>query len=321
MALVRWWSVKPFADRFQGSIVALSVADALGAPFEGGPLERSVWAFIGRSRGRRRWTDDTQMTLDLCRSLVAEGELDCNDAAQRFAQSYRWSRGYGPGTAKVLKQLRAGVPWNIANRKGFREGSFGNGGAMRVAPIALFFGIAGQQTIAQVCGLARRSASITHAHPIGQDGAACVAAATVAALHGEPPPSVLALASRQSGLPELRSRFETAKQLLARGQLEPATVAATVGRGIHAAESCVTAILIGASHLDRPLSDLLRLCRQTGGDVDTIGAMAGAIWGARNGLSAIPAELLEQVEDAQTICKAGLELFHAATSRREAGAV
>ncbi len=311
----------PLTDRFQGSIAALAVADALGAPFEGGPLERSVWGFIGRSRGLKRWTDDTQMTLDLCRSLVAVGHLDCDDAAQRFADSYRWSRGYGPGTAKVLKQIRAGVPWNVANRKGFREGSFGNGGAMRVAPIALFYGVADQQTIAQVCGFGRRSASITHAHPIGQDGAACVAAATVAALHGETPPMVLEIAYRHSAMPELRSRLEMAKRLLAQRRLEPATVSATIGHGLHAAESCVTAALIGARHLDQPYSELLKFCRLTGGDVDTIGAMAGAIWGASKGLSAIPAELLEQIEDAQSICHVGLELFHAATSRREAGTV
>jgi hypothetical protein len=54
------------ADRFIGCLLGLATGDALGAPYEGGPLERLVWRLIGRtSDGCLRWTDDTQMALDL----------------------------------------------------------------------------------------------------------------------------------------------------------------------------------------------------------------------------------------------------------------
>ncbi|GAB4201835.1 MAG: hypothetical protein Tsb002_38520 [Wenzhouxiangellaceae bacterium] len=50
-----------------------------------------------------------------------------------------------------------------------------------------------------------------------------------------------------------------------------------------AAESCVTAIYFGLHYLDAPFKDLLSSVISIGGDVDTIAAMACAIWGAGNG--------------------------------------
>lgn len=104
---------RPPADRFTGCLLGLALGDALGAPFEGGPIERAVWRIIGRTRdGRMRWTDDTQMSLDLAESLVANRALDLDDLAARFAKSYRWSRGYGPGAAKLLRRIEI---WGAAN--------------------------------------------------------------------------------------------------------------------------------------------------------------------------------------------------------------
>jgi hypothetical protein len=87
-------------------------ADARGAPFEGGVLERALWRLIGTTRrGEMRWTDDTQMTIDVVESYLAIGAIDADELAIRFARSYRWSRGYGPEAAKVLKRIAAGADW------------------------------------------------------------------------------------------------------------------------------------------------------------------------------------------------------------------
>ena len=53
------------------------------------------------------------------------------------------------------------------------------------------------------------------------------------------------------------------------------------------------------------------------GDVDTIGAMAGAIWGARNGGAGLPPGALANLEDAARIRKVALAL-HAVCPRNEA---
>ena len=151
-------------DRYEGALLGLALGDALGAPLEGGVFERLVWRLIGRTReGRMRWTDDTQMSLDVCASLIEHGAVNADDLAQRFAHSYRWSRGYGPAAAKLLKRIARGTAWHEANRSVYREGSFGNGGAMRAPVVGLAYAArpAALPTAAQDC------ARVTHAHPLG----------------------------------------------------------------------------------------------------------------------------------------------------------
>ncbi len=75
--------------RFRGCFLGLALGDALGAPYEGGPLERLLWRVLGATRsGAIRWTDDTQMSLDLAESLSDNGALVLDDVAKRFAS--RW---------------------------------------------------------------------------------------------------------------------------------------------------------------------------------------------------------------------------------------
>src|SRR5262245_26195648 len=130
--------MQPTKDQLTGCLLGLALGDTLGAPFEGGVLERFVWRLMGKtSSGLMRWTDDTQMSLDLAESLIERGTLDPDDVATRFAKSYRWSRGYGPGAAKILKMIRKGKPWKEASVAVYPSGSFGNGGAMRAPVIGL----------------------------------------------------------------------------------------------------------------------------------------------------------------------------------------
>ena len=138
--------------------MGLALGDALCAPHEGGPLERLVWGVMGRTKDlRRRWTDDTRMSLDLAESFIERRAFDADDVASRFARSYRWSRGYGPGAAKLLKRIRRGADWREANRSVWPEGSLGNGGAMRVPVVALVCHLRGEDC----ADLARRSAEMS----------------------------------------------------------------------------------------------------------------------------------------------------------------
>lgn len=62
-------------------------------------------------------------------------------------------------------------------------GSFGNGGAMRVAPIALF---GHTKTSDEIIEMAKQSALITHSHKQGIDGTVLQALAVHAALLMDP---------------------------------------------------------------------------------------------------------------------------------------
>ena len=231
-------------DHFQGCLLGLALGDALGAPFEGGPLERLAWRLIGKTRhGQMRWTDDTQMSLDIAKSLIINSSIKPDDLARRFAQSYHWSRGYGPGAARLLKKIAKGADWRQANRLIFPTGSYGNGAAMRAPLIGLFY-FSKPDLLNKA---ATDSAMITHAHPLGLEGAVIVAKATAAAVQGSDGLELIRLAFEDCAHDEFLSRFEMAMDWLnSKNEAPSKQVAKLLGNGIAATHSCVTAVYLAA---------------------------------------------------------------------------
>ncbi len=289
----------PRTDRVVGSVLALALGDAFGAPCEGGVLERALWSLIGVTGGKRRWTDDTQMTLDVIESLVARGQVDQDDLARRFAASYRWSRGYGPGTARVLARIRRGEHWESASRAVLRDGSYGNGGAMRAPAVGLFFA---SDSDASIAAAASDVAAVTHAHPLAREGAIVVALATAMALNGEGSKHIVHRLRAAVKSAEHAARLGTAQAWLeTRTAVAPRAVAAGLGNGVAAVQSCVTAVYLALAFINRPFDDLLAFAIQLGGDVDTIAAMAGAIWGAARGVQELPEARLNRLEQRERL--------------------
>ena len=304
-------------DRIVGSVLALALGDAFGAPYEGGILERAVWALIGRRNGKRRWTDDTQMTIDVIESLVACRRVDQHDLARRFAQSYRWSRGYGPSAARVLKRIRRGQPWDAANRSIYRNGSFGNGGAMRAPAIGLFFATDNEDELVKA---ACASAAVTHAHPLGREGAVLIALATALAYNDTSSQEIIERLFQRAESPEFLSRLHKASAWLQAGSnVAPRTVAAELGNGIAAVDSCVTAVYVALAFRNSSFNELLAFAIGLRGDVDTIAAMACAVWGAACGLDALPKARLAHLEQCDRLKALAQSLAEAASNRPTSG--
>ncbi len=304
-------------DRYKGCLLGLALGDALGAPHEGGPVERLLWRLIGKTRdGKMRWTDDTQMALDIAESLTTLGALHADDLARRFAASYRWSRGYGPGVARVLKRIARGADWRQANRSVFPAGSFGNGGAMRAPVIGLHY----SGRLDELVAAARLSASVTHAHPLGMEGAVLLAFATALALRTSNPMEILQGTSANCALPPFTSRLAITAHWLQSGA-EPTSrdVVRKLGNGIAASASCVTALYIALRFMGRPFQEMLAFIVDCGGDVDTLGAMAGAVWGAANGAAKLPQEQLEKIEQCDRLEAAASALHCLASRKKQSG--
>jgi len=293
-------------DRIQGCWLGLALGDALGAPHEGGLVERLLWRLIGTSSdGRCQWTDDTTMSLDVAESLIANGRVDTDDLAARFARSYRWSRGYGPAAGKLLKRIRRGGDWRQANRSVYPEGSFGNGGAMRAPIVGAFYAA----RLDELPDAARASAGVTHAHPLGLEGAVLIAMATALAIEGRDWPGICSGVDRACVLEPFTLRLAMATDwLTTRSERTPAEVRRHLGNGIAAADSCVTALYLALRFLSAEFLELHQVIVQVGGDVDTIAAMAGAIWGAANGAKRLPRPQLATLEQHERIESLGAEL-------------
>ena len=278
-------------EQFTGCLLGLATGDALGAPYEGGALERLVWRLIGRTRdGCLRWTDDTQMAMDLANSLLEEDGLQPDALARRFAAGYRWSRGYGPGAARVLKRIRRGETWETASKAVYAEGSYGNGAAMRAPVLALFFTTHRDELLQS----ARDSAVVTHAHPLAIEGAIAIALAAHDLLAGRSASQVIHDVQTVCSTPEFSERLKTAAAWIDAGETPgPRRVAATLGNRMTAPASCPTALYIALRHLAASFESMMQFIIECRGDVDTIGAMAGALWGIANGADHLPSVALE----------------------------
>ena len=165
-------------SKARGALLGAAVGDALGQPLEGhrAPGPRDIDLALAPDRDLR-WTDDTALTIALAESLVDVGDLDEDRLAAAFARA--WStepwRGFGARAATLFQAVIEGGSWRELARAAH---SWGNGAAMRVAPIAVF--AAGD--IEHTLDLARRSALVTHTHPLGVDGAVAQAFAVASAL-------------------------------------------------------------------------------------------------------------------------------------------
>ena len=92
--------------------------------------------------GPWHYTDDTEMAMAIVQVLERHGTIDSDALARAFAERFvnDPARGYGAGAHELLGQLAKGADWRIASRQLFRgQGSFGNGGAMRAAPLGAWF--------------------------------------------------------------------------------------------------------------------------------------------------------------------------------------
>jgi poly(ADP-ribose) glycohydrolase ARH3 len=294
-------------ERHDGCLLGHAIGDAFGAPYEGGILEQVVWQFIcGFSSRAMRWTDDTQMSLATAESLISLGRIDPDDLARRFSLAYEWSRGYGPGTAKVLKKIARGVDWRIAARETYPGGSYGNGGAMRASIIGLYF-LDDERGLSDAVN---QAIVVTHSHPLAIEGACMIASATAAAARGDSLQEIFASVANVAVSEPFKHKIRIAKEWLASAEpVSPAQARKHLGNGLAATDSCVTAIYSALAFLDQPFKAMHEFVKKCGGDVDTIGAMSGAIWGAYNGSFALPNDFLIKLEKCDLILETSRRLY------------
>ena len=272
-----------------GSLLGLFCGDALGMPYETQPPE-AIPARLEMEEarlGRGTYTDDTQMAIAVCESLLRSDGVEEADLAAAIAEAFDPDRGYGPGTTAVVELWRSGVaPLDAAPRLFGGEGSAGNGAAMRVAPVGLRFAFDPERCVEE----ARRQARLTHAHPHGIDGAAAVAAAVGAAVRGD---DHLAAARAAVLTADFAERLDRATTMASGRAWDRA---GTLGATVAARDSVPAALLTAAApSFEQALTSAVRC----GGDTDTVAAMAGAVAGARFGADAIPARWLGALEDGE----------------------
>ncbi|WP_049908768.1 ADP-ribosylglycohydrolase family protein [Halorubrum distributum] len=276
------------SDRARGVLLGLACGDALGRPVEfqsASAIQREHGRLDGMV-GHGTWnqppgtiTDDTEQALCIARSLVERGEFDPADVAERFVAWYETGPfDIGGMTRRSLNRLKRGDAWDEAGQRVWeqsREGqNAGNGSVMRCAPLAVPYATDWDR-LAEV---SRQSSRITHTDPRCTDGCAVLNLTLAGLLTDADAPLHDALDYVGSDAPD---ELAGALQPLARGD-SPDTLE-TSGYVVHSLQTALHDGLFADSAEEAIVTAVNR-----GGDTDTIGAIAGAVAGARFGASQLP---------------------------------
>jgi len=257
-----------------------------------------------------RYTDDTAMSIGLAESILAKGDLDQQALGDTFRRNFLgepW-RGYASGPPTIFSVVeRYGITYREAAKSLFGgEGSLGNGAAMRIAPVGLFF-----SNSPELYEKACLSASVTHAHPVGMDGAAIQAKAISLAVRVDPkelfsPTAFIDTLIGFAKTPEIKEKMQLVRRLLSE-KAAPSRAAEQLGQTVEIHESMPFALFSFLRH-PKSFEDCLFCAILNGGDRDTMGAMACAISGAYVGIDAIPQDWIQKLENRSYIEDLGLRL-------------
>lgn len=272
-------------DRVRGCIIGGAIGDAMGGPFEGhaGPL---------RFHDHHDWSisDDTQLTLATCESIIETKRISPEHIAARFAQWFRARRltGLGSSTLKALRDLDAGLHWALAGAKG--EMSAGNGAAMRIAPLAFHLDPANLNDRQLIRDVSR----ITHQNEEAYAGALAIVMAVRSLAFGESTPADLFETVLQNIADSRVSDRLTELNNLS-DNLPVAEVGTRFGSSAYVVDS-VPLALYAASFIERfPFDVVLQNAIEAGGDTDTVASMTGQIAGSWLGASKIPSTLIDRL--------------------------
>lgn len=281
-------------DRAAGVLIGAAVGDALGAGYEFESFNPSTLdpEMIGGGLGnfaRGEWTDDTSMTW--CVADVAARGLDLRseEALTAIARNFRTWLEWGPpdiggNTYHVLNN--AGKNPTAARMSAEARETMGatNGSLMRTSPVALAY-LGDPEGLVEA---AMKVSALTHADIRAQEACAiwCLAI-RLAVVEGD--------LDVWNGLQYLNeeSRAWWIEKLESAEENDPSSFKRNGGAvvALQAAWSSiyhtpVPATMFPCMHFEDSLVTAIRV----GHDTDTVASIAGALLGARWGMSAVPGE-------------------------------
>ncbi|HEY4179137.1 MAG TPA: ADP-ribosylglycohydrolase family protein [Kofleriaceae bacterium] len=285
----------------RASLQGLAVGDAFGTMIDGlgDKLTKYATKRLVSTTLPWKWTDDTAMACSIVEQLERDGSIDPDVLAASFARRFRQdpTRGYGAGAHDLLTRVAAGASWREEARGLFRgAGSFGNGAAMRAAPIGALFA----SNLERVRHEALLSAEPTHAHPDGAAGAVAVAIAASLALLHAPREQFIAEVARWTPPSRTRAKLYRANELGLEFDVVFAGEELGTGTNVTSQDTVPFAVWCAARHLSSYEDAMWTATAHPGFELssnampisvidrDTIGAIVGGIVACAVGVDGIP---------------------------------
>lgn len=316
------WFVTPYSetDRFRGAMIGVAIGDAIGELAFGISSVGQLQA-LAASVTTLRYTDDTAMTIALAESIVESGSIDAEEAGRSYHCHYERepSRGYAGGPPQVFHQVdRDHCSYlEAAGQLYLGAGSYGNGAAMRAAPVGLAYCFESEETIYSA---ARESALATHTHEIGIDGAAMIASAVALAVNQQTPSpawaeDLISMAMRTAKSEKMRSQVDVMKAMI-ESKTKVALVGLRIGMDV-SAQNSVPFALYSAAVNPGSFEDCLYCAALNSGDRDTVACMACGIVGGLLGFDSIPSHWVDKLENAEVLIGLADRLLTIAVGRTD----
>lgn len=284
--------MKPI-DHAYGSLVGLWVGDCFGSHYE---FEAVDWNRPKIAANKRflppplwYYTDDTEMGFSIYRTLNQFGLIDADALALSFVQHFNINRGYGLGAETLLMDPQYSADWaTLASSMFDGQGSFGNGSAMRVAPIGAYF----YDNMKLVVENAQHSSITTHTHIEGIAGAIAVAVGAAQATRfkeqGIKPDSKSFWEVILAHTPDSKVKNTLNKAInLSDASSEQAAKILGNGWDISAPDTVPFALWIAINYMTNYEEALWQTIR-VGGDTDTTCAIVGGIVASYGNIDCIP---------------------------------
>jgi len=282
------------------SLEGLSCGDAFGERFVV-PRDIAQSLIKDRAAPAPPWffTDDTMMALSIVSILKEYGEINQESLVRSFARHYDPERGYGAGMHGLLSKIRNRIDsWEKESRALFGgEGSFGNGSAMRVAPVGAYFA----DDLDKIVEQATLSSITTHCHKEAIAGAVAVAVAAGLACQCKQrrlsagSAELLEEIALRTPSGYVRRGIQKAKDLPVDCSVEQAAAALGNGSAVTAPDTVPFALWAATRHLNS-YEDALWTTVSAFGDSDTNCAIVGGIVVLYAGRESIPAKWIESRE-------------------------
>lgn len=286
-------------DRLVGCLIGTAVGDSLLLPAEGLSRQRIARRFPGplRQRFLGSWgmvSDDTEHT-----ALVAQCLCACPNDAPAFQRRLGWRlRGWiaclpaGVGFATLRAGIRLWLGWP-AHRAGVVSG--GNGPAMRAAVIGAWC----PQDHERRRRFTEAATTLTHRHPQALAGALAMAETAAWIVRGDDLAALWPALESCGEDAEWRRMLALLRTWQAAGE-EVDAFAAHLGCpqavGGWAMRSVPLALAAWLRHRTDPAAGLGAVLA-CGGDTDTSGAMAGALYGTDGGEAAFDPAWVAAIRD------------------------
>jgi poly(ADP-ribose) glycohydrolase ARH3 len=260
-----------------------------------------------------RYTDDTAMAIGLAESIIEMGGIKEQHVGDTFKKNFiqePW-RGYASGPPTVFSLVEeGGITYYEAARSLFGgQGSLGNGAAMRIAPVGLFYHESSELNLHS-----NISAQVTHAHPVGMDGAFMQSLAVAQATKLDPEADFKAELFienlvKNAKTQQIQKKMKLIGELIDQ-KISEYAAARQLGQTVAVDESMPFAVYAFLRY-PQSFEDCLFCAVLNRGDRDTIGAMACAISGAYLGIEAIPDSWIKKLENSSKIKELATKLLEA----------